>query len=152
MLRGMLDEQRSILLGKCAGLDGDALRVAAVPPSSLTLLGLVRHMADVERWWFRHHVGGERFVARYSSDEFPDGEFDLIADAAPAADVAAFWEEVAAADATLAGHDLDADVLQRATEGLADGALGLPAHDRRYARHNGHADLLRERIDGAVGD
>lgn len=93
MLDAWLDFHRATLATKCDGLTDDQLRERAVPPSSLSLLGLVRHMGEVERSWFRRVLGGKEFSLR--------------------------WIMV---------HMVE-----------------------EYARHNGHADLLRERIDGAVG-
>src|SRR4051794_13633921 len=67
-LEQWLDYQRSTLLMKCAGLTADQLKQRAVPPSRLSLLGLVRHMVEVERWWFRMHAAQERLVFPYDPD------------------------------------------------------------------------------------
>ncbi len=81
MLNGWLDWHRQTLLWKCQGLTAEQLRTAAVEPSNLTLLGLVRHMTEVERSWFRRRFAGEDIAPRYCTDESPDGDLDDVADA-----------------------------------------------------------------------
>lgn len=81
MLQRWLDFHRSTLLWKCQGLTGDQLVTRSAHPSSMSLLGLVRHMGDVELWWFRKIAGGQPVEPRTWTDEYPDGDFDL-ADAA----------------------------------------------------------------------
>ena len=152
-LEDWLDIHRQTLRRKCAGLRADQLKERAVPPSALTLLGLVRHMTDVERWWFRMHAAGEKVELIFKDDHLTD-DFDAVDEADAAADLADFDREVALAKAAAADVDLDKVV-----------ASLWPGSDQRmsvrwiflhmieeYARHNGHADLLRERIDGATGD
>lgn len=150
MLQGWLDHHRDTLLAKCAGLTADQLARAATPPSGLTLLGLVRHLTDADRWWFRTCFAGEDVGHLHFTDEDPDGDFDGGSPATAAADFAAFRAEIAACDAAAAGRGLDE------TFTVADGrTLNLRwvyVHMiEEYARHNGHADLLREAIDGATG-
>jgi uncharacterized damage-inducible protein DinB len=149
-LQGWLDHHRQTLLLKCAGLTAEQLRTAAVEPSGLTLLGLVRHMAEVERWWFRRCFAGQQLADLYCSEASPDGDFDDLATADAEADLATFHREVELADQAAAGRDL--------TEEFTN-ARGRRLHLRwiylhmieEYARHNGHADLIRERIDGTTG-
>ncbi|WUH78950.1 DinB family protein [Streptomyces sp. NBC_00435] len=152
MLTGMLAAQRATLELKCAGL-GEELVLRSVPPSTLSLLGLVRHLADVERRWFRQVLAGQEAPALFSSADDPDGDFGGAV-AEPAV-VGRSWEawraEVAFAE-RFAAHAPDLDVSGK------DGWLGevslrwvLIHMIEEYARHNGHADLLRERIDGAIG-
>ncbi|GII83786.1 hypothetical protein Ssi03_17760 [Sphaerisporangium siamense] len=145
-----LDQHRQTLLWKCSGLPEDRLRERAVPPSRLTLLGLLRHMAEVERDWFRTRFDGQRPGYLYCSDDDLDAEFDV--DGADAeADYAAYLREIEAVRATTSGRSLD--------ETFLDPRRGIEMSLRwvystmiqEYARHNGHADLLRERIDGATG-
>ncbi|KUL36909.1 Mini-circle protein [Streptomyces sp. NRRL F-4489] len=152
MLVAMLDAQRATLRLKCSGLGPEvALRSAA--PSSLSLLGLVRHLADVERRWFRAVLAGHDVELRFSSGEVPEGDFD---GAGPepeviAASWAAWREEVAFAEAFVAQAphlDVEGRDAWRGTVSLRWVLVHLI---EEYARHNGHADLLRERIDGAVG-
>jgi len=99
MLQARLDYQRQTLLYKCRGLSGEELRRQASPPSSLSLLGLVRHMSEVERSWFRRRIGGDDVAFLYSSEADPDGEFDHVDLADAEADFATFREELVLADA-----------------------------------------------------
>jgi uncharacterized damage-inducible protein DinB len=152
MLQGWLDWHRQTLLHKCQGLTGDQLKLASAEPSNLTLLGLVRHMTEVERSWFRRRVAGEEIGWVYCTDASEDADFDDVAGADPEADFAAFRAEIEAADAAAA--DLPLDFTFRHTLRQVDMSLRwVYLHMiEEYARHNGHADLLRERIDGATGD
>jgi Protein of unknown function (DUF664) len=152
-LEGWLDFHRNTLLVKCRGLTGAQLTQRAVPPSSLSLLGLVRHMTDVERAWFRIRAAGEPGLAfRYSTDEFPDGEFDFAEPSGAAADLAAYREECELARAAMVGRSLD-DTFVHQRYGTTIDVRWVYLHMiEEYARHNGHADLLRERIDGVTGD
>ncbi|GAA2657254.1 DinB family protein [Paractinoplanes durhamensis] len=151
MLQGWLDWQRQTLLSKCAGLTAEQLRTASVEPSNLTLLGLVRHMTEVERSWFVVRAAGHPNPgAHYSSEANRDGDFDDVADADPEANLAAFHAELTAADEAVADLSLDHEfTLRENTLSLRWVYLHMI---EEYARHNGHADLLRERIDGVTGD
>jgi uncharacterized damage-inducible protein DinB len=154
-VEGLLDYHRATLLWKCAGLTGDQLKARAVPPSTMSLLGLVRHMADVERSWFRRRVAGEDIAALYWRDDSPDADFDEVADADPAADFAAYHAEVDAARAVMTGRGYDDTFVNRrrdGTEELVDLRALMLHMIEEYARHNGHADLLRECVDGTTGD
>ncbi|MGV9676480.1 DinB family protein [Nocardia sp. NPDC003482] len=150
VLTEILAGQRQTLVLKCEGLhENSALR--SVPPSALSLLGLVRHLADIERRWFRRVLAGEPAPPHFSTPDRPDADFD---DATPdTADAAwrAWRAEVAFAE-EFTDRAANLDVTGE------DSWLGpvslrwVLAHMiEEYARHNGHADLLRERIDGAVG-
>jgi Protein of unknown function (DUF664) len=152
MLETWLDYQRQTLLTKCAGLTSAQLKRASAPPSNLTLLGLVRHMADVERGWFRETAAAEPESWIYGSPDNPDGDFDDVEGADAAVDLAVLEAEIAAARTAVADIDLD-KVCPRPTRGDAMSLRWIYVHMiEEYARHNGHADLIRERIDGAVGD
>jgi hypothetical protein len=148
-----LDFHRATLLMKCQGLAGEQLARRAVPPSSLSLLGLVRHMAEVERAWFRLRFAGDTGLGYlYCSDEYPDGDFDLAEADRAAADFAAFTKECEQARAVAAGRSLD-DTFLHALRGTRFDLRWVYVHMiEEYARHNGHADLLREQIDGVTGD
>ncbi|HEY5987993.1 MAG TPA: DinB family protein [Streptosporangiaceae bacterium] len=151
MLEGWLDWHRATLLWKCAGLPGEQLARRAVPPSNLSLLGLVRHMAEVERSWFRRRFGREQVSFLYSSDDSPDADFDDVTPESAEADFAAYGREVELARAAAAGHSLEETFFhpRRAAE---MGLRWVFVHMiEEYARHNGHADLIRERIDGTTG-
>jgi len=78
LLEAWLDYHRQTLLSKCSGLTAEQLRQRPAPPSTMSLLGLVRHMADVERGWFRRRIAGEDIDFLYSSEADPDGEFDNV--------------------------------------------------------------------------
>ncbi|MFD3524616.1 DinB family protein [Streptomyces sp. NPDC058653] len=153
MLGDFLAAQRATLEVKCAGLAGPGLSRRAVPPSTLSLLGLVRHLADVERRWFRAVLAGQDAPLRFSSEAAPDGDFD---GAVPDPDVvAAAWaawrEEVAFADRFVAAAPSLDVVGEDGWRGTVSLRWVLVHMIEEYARHNGHADLLRERTDGARG-
>jgi uncharacterized damage-inducible protein DinB len=152
----LLDYHRATLLWKCGGLTAEQLKQRAVPPSRMSLLGLVRHMADVERVWFRHRLAQEQEVSPlYWQEVHPDADFELVDDADAAADFATFDAEVDAARAVQAAHDFDDTFVMRhhdGTEETVDVRTLVLHMIEEYARHNGHADLLREVVDGRTGD
>lgn len=153
MLEGWLDHHRQTLLRKCAGLTAEQLKTASVEPSGLTLLGLVRHMADVERWWFRKNFLGEDVPDLYYTHTDIDADFNAIADADAEADFAIFQREVELCRAAVAGHSLDETYLSLGRKRREQNLRWVYVHMiEEYARHNGHADLIRERIDGVTGD
>jgi hypothetical protein len=141
---------RQTLLQKCAGLTGEQLCSRAVPPSTLSLLGLVRHMRDVERSWFLRGFAGLDKPPLYYSDDNRDGDFDDTDPAHAEQDLADYRAECADADAAVAGRSLDETFARRDLE--IDLRWVYVHMIEEYARHNGHADLLRECIDGVVGD
>jgi uncharacterized damage-inducible protein DinB len=151
-LEGWLDFYRTTLAAKCDGLTNEQLRTASVPPSALTLQGLVQHMAEVERNWFRRVLNGERVSPIYDPDadpSGPDGGFDSK-DGVDFATARARWqEEIAQAQAGCANRAL------AETSPFMGGHVTLRwiynHMIAEYARHAGHADLIRERIDGATG-
>jgi hypothetical protein len=151
-LDAWLDYHRQTLLGKCAGLTGEQLAERAVPPSSLSLLGLVRHMAEVELSWFRHRLEGEDVTPLYYSETNPDGDFDDVDPALAERDFAVFAEQVERARAIAAARSLDETFFHSHRATRMDLRWLYTHMIEEYARHNGHADLLRERIDGATGD
>jgi uncharacterized damage-inducible protein DinB len=148
-----LTYQRQTLELKCDGLDAVALARRSVEPSTMSLLGLVRHLADVERTWFGQRLAGADVVRRFSSPEDPDGDFDgAVPDEQAVTQAWAAWrEEVAFANAWAADvEDLDGTVAMPGGGAITVREV-LVHMIEEYARHNGHADLLRERIDGRVG-
>ncbi len=153
-LDAWLDFHRDTLLGKCSGLTATQLRERSVPPSGLTLLGIVRHMTDVERWWFRVHGTNQDMTFRYFTEENLNGDFDDLDDPDAPAVLAAFWEEVGLVRAAVRDLDLDQVVPSHADhpERVRNLRWIYVHMIEEYARHNGHADLLRERIDGVTGD
>jgi uncharacterized damage-inducible protein DinB len=155
MLCGWLDWHRETLAAKCAGLTPAQLAEWSVPPSSMSLLGLVRHLTEVERTWFQRVLAGEDAPPLYYSDEYPDGEFDLVdpatTDAAVVDAAFAAWNaDCARSREVVAAMTLD-DVRPRRDEEISVRWV-LVHMIEEYARHNGHADLLRERIDGVTGE
>jgi uncharacterized damage-inducible protein DinB len=151
LLDAFLDYHRATLMIKCDGLDDAQLRTRSAPPSSLSLLGLVRHMADVERGWFRRVLGGEDAPPLFWSEDDRDGDFDNV-DEADAAEAFQQWRAECehARQLVAATPSLEVTGLRR---GEPVSLRWILVHMiEEYARHNGHADLLRERIDGAVGE
>ncbi|MFE6176627.1 DinB family protein [Streptomyces sp. NPDC056464] len=153
MLEGWLDYHRQTLAWKCEGLTDAQLRTASVEPSELTLMGLVRHMAEVERWWFHEVLLDEDLGVLYSSEEDPDGDFHFT-DADTWQEAYTTWQaEVDNARRNAAGHGLDDRSKGRSRSGETFNLRWIITHMiEEYARHNGHADLIRERVDGTTGD
>ena len=151
LLLSFLDWYRAVFIRKCEGLSDAQARLQACPPSNLTLVGLARHMAEVERNWFRRVLAGVEVEPLYSTEDWWDADFEDI-------------ETATVADA-LAALSAEIDHGRQLVE--ATGSLDqLAAHPQRrpslrwilvhmieeYARHCGHADLIRQAIDGATGD
>jgi uncharacterized damage-inducible protein DinB len=151
MLETWLDFHRQTLLGKCSGLTAEQLKERAALPSKLSLLGLVRHMAEVERGWFRRRIAGEHAGYLYSSEDDPDGEFDHVDSADAEQDIATYLAEIELARQAAAGRDLDETFFHSHRNAQMSVRWVYVHMIEEYARHNGHADLLRERIDGATG-
>jgi uncharacterized damage-inducible protein DinB len=152
---GFLRWQRDTLEVKCTGLDAAGMAWRGVEPSTLSLLGLVRHMADVERGWFRRVMAGQDAPRHFTSATDPDGDFDGAApDPALVEEAWTVWRaEVAFAERFVAeAPDLDiTGKIPDSWRGPMSLRWVLFHMLEEYARHNGHADLLRQRIDGAVG-
>jgi uncharacterized damage-inducible protein DinB len=138
-LTEFLRGQRLTLQLKCEGLDAGQLARRAVEPSTMSLLGLIRHMAEVERGWFRRRFAGLDVPKRYQTEADPDADFNgAVADPAVVAEAWAAWREEIAFAEQFAGKPISLREL-------------LVHMIEEYARHNGHADLFRERIDGRLG-
>jgi uncharacterized damage-inducible protein DinB len=153
MLERWLDFHRATLELKCAGLSPGQLVERSAPPSSLSLLGLVRHMADVERNWFQRCLAGEDVPPIYYGPDDEDGDFDNTDPANVDADFATWHTECDRSRANAAAFDsLDQVSLQQRHGGDVSLRWIFVHMIEEYARHNGHADLIRERIDGAVGE
>lgn len=150
MLEAWLDFHRMTLLLKCEGLDDAGRKARPVSTSNLSLHGLVRHMAEVERNWFRRVLLRRPDTAPLWYDpEVEDSELVPLDDADWAADLAAWEEECRHSREAAAAHDLDDTGLRR---GEPCSLRWIYVHMvEEYARHNGHADLIRELVDGAVG-
>ena len=151
MLEAWLDWHRQTLLHKCAGLTADQLRLRSVEPSTLSLLGLVRHCAEVERSWFRRRAAAQDLPFLYCSEADWDAEFNDVDSADAAADLATYRAELDLAREAAAGLPLDHTFTTERRPEITLRWVYLHMIEE-YARHNGHADLLRESIDGATGD
>ncbi|MEV0005498.1 DinB family protein [Micromonospora sp. NPDC050980] len=150
-LRAFLDFHRATLALKCEGLTDEQLRRRASPPSTLSLLGLVRHLAEVERFWFRRVIAAEDVPLVWSDS----GDFQAAYDTGGADRAEAFeaWrrEVEHARRIERAAESLDATGHQARWGEDVSLRLVMQHMLHEYARHNGHADLLREAIDGTVG-
>ncbi|CAL9335776.1 hypothetical protein SUDANB145_00162 [Streptomyces sp. enrichment culture] len=150
-LRVFLDWHRATFEQKCSGLSAEQLSTRSVPPSGMSLHGLVRHLAGAERWWFRMQFAGEDVPMLHYSDDDPNQDFDRL-DGDPEEAFAVWRAEcersrrIAAAAATLD----ETGIRARTGEPVSLRTI-MVQMIAEYARHNGHADLLRERLDGAVG-
>jgi uncharacterized damage-inducible protein DinB len=152
-LVGFLQWQRETLELKCSGLEARDLARRSVEPSTLSLLGLLRHLADVERSWFRRTLAGQDAPPIYYSESDPDGEFNgAVADPEVVEQAWRDWRAEIEFANQFVGDAPSLDVTgQHRHHGAVSLRWVLVHMIEEYARHNGHADLLRQRIDGAVG-
>ena len=153
MLLSWLDFHRATLERKCEGLDAAALSRRSVPPSSMSLIGLVRHMSEVERRWLQGRFAGLEVEPLYQREEAPNAAFDEAEAADPAAALSTFRSECDRSREIVDSASLD-DIAPRPSgrRALQPSLRYVLVHlIEEYARHNGHADLLREVIDGTVG-
>jgi uncharacterized damage-inducible protein DinB len=148
ILEGYLGWQRATLLNVCAGLTGEQLAARPLPPSTLSLLGLVRHLAKVERIWLRQRVAGQDVPALYGGAGNDTDFEDTVADQAEQA-VEELRQEWRLADEAVASvpftHEVDVHGDAMSLRMIYVHLIG------EYARHNGHADLLRQALDGVTG-
>ena len=151
-LEGWLDVYRAAVFVKIAGLTADDLAQRSVPHSTMSPLGLVRHLTEVERYWLTDVALGEDSPDLYSSRADPDGDFTLATAARAHADIAAYRQEIETAREHVARiADLDAPVAGQ-RQGQPVNLRWILSHlVEEYARHLGHLDLLREAIDGRTG-
>jgi hypothetical protein len=159
MLAAYLDWYRATLLFKAEGLSDEQARAATVPPSDLNIMGLIRHMSEVERNWFQRWFIKSDAQGIYFADDDPDddrdmhpGPHDTLVEA-----VTVFQREVAVSRQIAAGAALETPAAHVGESvnwaGFNPSLRWIMIHMiEEYARHCGHADLLRERIDGSVGD
>ena len=146
MLEGLLEWARTTFLHKCAGLTAEQLAQWAVPPSNLSLLGLIRHLTVWERNWFRRGFAGEDLPELHTGDL----DFERAEPAGAEADYAALLAEQDACRKAVASVPLD-KTFQHPKWGEMSLRWIYLHMIEEYARHNGHADFLRERIDGVTG-
>jgi len=157
---GRFEDERSTLLAylrdyrltielKCSGLDAEGMARQSVPPSDLSLLGLVRHLADVERFWFRTVLSGEDVPKLYDRDATFT---DAIADPSVVSEAWDRWHEEVRFAEQFVEDAPDLSVSGTFRDGNLISLREVLVHMiEEYARHAGHADLIRERIDGRVG-
>jgi hypothetical protein len=150
-LDGLLDWHRATFWWKCEGLTGDQLARRPVAPSSLSLLGLARHLTDTERAWFRRRVGGQTLPPVYTTDGRPDAAFEDAAAATAEADMTALRAEQERCRQAVAGVPLNT-MFEHERWGPLSVRWVYNHMIAEYARHLGHADLLRESIDGVTGE
>jgi len=152
-LLAYLRDYRLTMEMKCAGLEPAQLARRSVPPSTMSLLGLVRHMADVERHWFRRVMARADANPLYWSDDTPDADWlGAVADQAVVEDAWRAWREEVAFAEKLVADSPDLGIRGTMRNGSSIALREVLLHMiEEYARHCGHADLLRERIDGRVG-
>jgi uncharacterized damage-inducible protein DinB len=150
MLEAFLADQRRTLLSICAGLTGEQLALRPIPSSSLSLLGLVRHLAKVERTWFRERAAGEAHAPMYDEAAYgKDADFIDLDPSRAEADFARFREERRLADEVARELPFDHEFSRHGE--VMSLRLVYVHVTTEYARHNGHADVLRELIDGVTG-
>ena len=152
-LTSWLDFYRATLLWKCGGLTLEQLRLRPIASTPISLLGLVRHLTDVERAWYRNRISGEDAPFHYW---LADGDTDFagVDDADGAADFALFAAECDHSRAVMASRSFDQTLTfaNRAGDTLTRDVRWVMVHMvEEYARHLGHADLIREEIDGSTG-
>ena len=152
LLQGFLDFHRGTLLWKVSGLTGEQLVQRAVEPSSMSLIGLVRHLSEVEKYWFHRALAQAPSEPTFWTTEHPDGDFDLADPVQAERDLEDYRRIVKLSDELASGYDLDDTFLRPHHEGDYSVRYLYIHMIEEYARHNGHADLLRERIDGATGE
>ncbi|MEP7201222.1 MAG: DinB family protein [Ilumatobacteraceae bacterium] len=156
LLHSFLEYQRTILIRKAEGVT-DAQSRLRIEPSEMTLLGLIRHMAEVERSWFRRRFADVEAPPIYYSDSDPDGDFHPGDDDTLEEAIVTLRSEIEFAQSSTAGVPLDtlakANPPTQRIPGWQPNLRWILIHlIEEYARHCGHADLLRQRVDGAVGD
>ncbi|HTT50914.1 MAG TPA: DinB family protein [Streptosporangiaceae bacterium] len=149
ILEGYLNWQRATLLNICAGLTGEQLAQRPIRSSNLSLLGLIRHLGKVERIWFRQRAAGEDVPPMFPASAGPDADFNDASPGQAAAELSRLQAEWQLCDAGVKQMDFDATFdaggEQWSLRMMYVHLIG------EYARHNGHADLLREAIDGVTG-
>ena len=148
----MLDYYRGTLVTKCSGLTDDELRTLAVPPSTLSLLGLLRHMSDVEVYWFARIFVGDDAPAPFDPGN-TDADFDNLSEKSGDEVAEIFLSCVTRSKALVQGKDMETlSALSRLDRGPVNLRFIAVHLIEEYARHCGHADLIREVLDGETGD
>ena len=149
ILVAFLDYHRDTLLGKLEGLDDEQLRRRLVP-SETTILGVVKHLAYVERGWFQRTFRGDEALERGWSEDDPDADFRMGPDESTQDILDLYRAEVAKSRAIIEAAAFE-DLAERSDRRYS--LRWIVAHMiEETARHNGHVDILRELIDGSVGE
>ena len=150
-LTAYLDHYRATVEMKCRDLTPEQARARSMPPSTMSLHGVVRHLAGVERWWFQMNFERRDIPMLFFTEEQPELDFDIPADAAFEADLATWRAECAVSREIVAAHDLDDTA--RPLDWYEDVDLRwlVLRMITEYAQHCGHLDLLREGVDGRTG-
>ena len=151
MLPLWMDYQRSTLLWKCELLDGGDLARQGVPPSPLSLLGIVRHMTLVEWSWFEEVFAGTETASPIPTDLDRDADWNDLNPSRAMEDIERFQRQCEVSRGIVAGASSFDDVAANGRDTISLRWI-LVHMIEEYARHNGHADFLREQIDGAVGE
>jgi uncharacterized damage-inducible protein DinB len=153
MLPPWLDYQRATLLWKCDALDGEALVRQSVPPSPVSLLGIVRHMTIVEWYWFERIFAGTSTEQPISTDADEDADWNDLDAGRAMEEMDRFQAQCAVSREIVAGAESMDQLAATVRRGEIFSLRWIMVHMiEEYARHNGHADFLRELIDGAVGE
>jgi Protein of unknown function (DUF664) len=151
LLDGWLEYYRATLLAKCEGLSGEQLVIRSCEPSRMSLLGLVRHMTEMERV-YGHRLADRGIGWLYCTDENEEGDFEGVTAAGASADLETFREHCARTREVMGAHELGDTFSKTNKTNLYTLRWFYLYLIKEYARHLGHADLLRERIDGAIGE
>jgi hypothetical protein len=151
MLPPWLDYQRATLMWKCELLEGDALARRSVPPSPISLLGIVRHMTLVEWSWFERVFAATGSAQPFSTEEDEDADWNDLDPARAMEDIERFQRQCEVSREIVAAAE-GMDQLAAAAKDTISLRWIMVHMIEEYARHNGHADFLRELIDGAVGE
>lgn len=146
-LTAYLEYYRATIEMKCRGVTGEQARVRSMPPSTMSLHGLVRHLAGAERWWFQQNVERRDVPMLFVGDD----DFEPPPDADFATDLTTWRTECAVSREIVAAHDLDDTARPLDSSNEVDLRWVLLWMITEYARHCGHADLIREGIDGRTG-
>ena len=153
-LLAFLGHQRSFLVRKAEGLTEDQARMATCQPSDLTMLGLIRHAAEVERWWAQRSLLGLDVRTIYTREAHPDGDEDGDFHPPPDATLVSALETLSGEidEADRAFRAVSLDDIEQCDRAFYSVRWILVHLIEEYARHLGHADLIRQAIDGQTGD
>lgn len=150
-LAGYLDYYRATVEMKCQGLTAEQARARSMPPSTMSVHGLVRHLAGVERWWFQQNFERRDVPFLFFTADNPDLDFEPPPDADFADDLATWRDECAVSRQIVLAHDLDDTARPLDWTEDVDLRWLVLRMIAEYAQHCGHLDLLREGIDGRTG-